>query len=526
MFHKGVLKTYDQDSQTGTIALLESEIELHFSIKDLSSTTVEPQVGERVKCMMEDKEGVKRAKFIVRLDFKNAREDKPLNETYYQRIDDTVDQNKSVERTSAQSELVAEQDIQQQGIKDQLDATHQEPAQPQLSSVLPENEPLSSDEEISVLPVQISAPVESASSLELITPERESETETTQSDTLDISPVAQHVSELNIPNQAEAISITSQQPITELELVLNQQAEMPHLIVEQQQTDHEQPKLDKQPTKFSPSSAPQFEAVDIPEPVHKSSLESVPILHPVSQLEENRSQPISISFPQESESAQPIELKTDIFQIGQSASDTAKIPDLKSAMSFDDIAAALDFNQTKPLDLEKAEPSLIQMGGYEKISSLIESNYSSDYTQQQQAQNHGVELNQDAIDQDTVQSRILSKAKSNQHEAPVSAMEKLKNKLAYKHYAPQNKRKQKKQSSINPWLIASVVLGLVLINLAVFGYQKYTQYQSDQHAKAKLYLLEQERIIEEQRKKMSHVPDKKVLSDKALDDLLGKDRQK
>lgn len=522
MFHKGVLKTYDQDSQTGTIALLESEIELHFSIKDLSSTTVEPQVGERVKCMMEDKEGVKRAKFIVRLDFKNAREDKPLNETYYQRIDDTVDQNKSVEKTSAQSELVAEQDIQQQGIKDQLDATHQEPAQPQLSSVLPENEPLSSDEEISVPPVQTSTPVVSASSLELIA----SESDPIQSDTLDISPVAQHASELNTPNQVEAISITSQQPITELELVLDQPAELPHMIVEQQQTDHEQLKLDKQPTEFTPSSVPQFEAVDILEPVHKSSPESAPILHPVSQLEENRLQPISISFPQESESAQPIELKTDIFQIGQSASDTAKIPDLKSAMSFDDIAAALDFNQTKPLDLEKAEPSLIQMGGYEKISSLIESNYSSDYTQQQQAQNHGVELNQDAIDQDTVQSRILSKAKSNQHEAPVSAMEKLKNKLAYKHYAPQNKRKQKRQSSINPWLIASVVLGLVLINLAVFGYQKYTQYQSDQHAKAKLYLLEQERIIEEQRKKMSHVPDKKVLSDKALDDLLGKDRQK
>lgn len=524
MFHKGVLKTYDQESETGTIALLESEIELHFSIKDLSSTTVEPQVGERVKCMMEDKEGVKRAKFIVRLDFKNAREEKPLNETYYQRIDDTVDQNKAVETTSAQSESVAEQDTQQQDIKDQLNATHQKPAQPQLSSVLPETEPLSSDEEISVPPVQTSTPVVSASSLELIA--SESETETIQSDTLDISPVAQHASELNTLNQVEAISITSQQPITELELVLDQQAELPHVIVEQQQTDHEQPKLDKQPTEFRQSSAPQFEAVDIPEPVHTSSPESDPILHPVSQLEENRSQPISISQPQESDSAQPIELKTDIFQIGQSASDTAKIPDLKSATSFDDIAAALDFNQIKPLDLEKAEPSSIQMGGYEKISSLIESNYSSDYTQQQQSQNHGAELNQDTIDQDTVQSRILSKAKSNQHEAPVSAMEKLKNKLAYKHYAPQNKRKQKKQSSINPWLIASVVLGLVLINLAVFGYQKYTQYQSDQHAKAKLYLLEQERIIEEQRKKMSHVPDKKVLSDKALDDLLGKDRQK
>lgn len=522
MFHKGVLKTYDQESETGTIALLESEIELHFSIKDLSSTTVEPQVGERVKCMMEDKEGVKRAKFIVRLDFKNAREEKPLNETYYQRIDDTVDQNKAVETTSAQSESVAEQDTQQQDIKDQLDATHQKPAQPQLSSALPENEPLSSDEEISVPPVQTSTPVVSASFLELIA----SETETIQSDTLDISPVVQHPSDLDTSNQAEAISTTSQQPITELELVLDQPAELPHVIVEQQQTDHEQPKLDMQPTEFSPSSALQFEAVDIPEPVHTSSPESDPILNSVSELEENRSQPISISSPQESDSTQPIELKTDIFQIGQSASDTAKIPDLKSAMSFDDIAAALDFNQTKPLDLEKAEPSLIQMGGYEKISSLIESNYSSDYTQQQQAQNHGVELNQDAIDQDTVQSRILSKAKSNQHEAPVSAMEKLKNKLAYKHYAPQNKRKQKKQSSINPWLIASVVLGLVLINLAVFGYQKYTQYQSDQHAKAKLYLLEQERIIEEQRKKMSHVPDKKVLSDKALDDLLGKDRQK
>ena len=98
---------------------------------------------------------------------------------------------------------------------------------------------------------------------------------------------------------------------------------------------------------------------------------------------------------------------------------------------------------------------------------------------------------------------------------------KVKTKLAYKNYKPKKARKPKKQ--FNPWLILGMVVILILVNVGVMGYKKFQNYQAEQAAKAQLYLLEQERIIEEQRLKHGKLPNK-ILSDKSLDELLGKDR--
>ncbi len=123
---------------------------------------------------------------------------------------------------------------------------------------------------------------------------------------------------------------------------------------------------------------------------------------------------------------------------------------------------------------------------------------------------------QQQSDQSETQQDLKPQQNKNEHEPS-----KVKTKLAYKIYKPKKARKEKKQ--FNPWLIVGMVVILILVNVGVMGYNKFQNYQQEQAAKAQLYLLEQERIIEEQRRKHGKLPNK-ILSDRSLDELLGKDR--
>lgn len=394
MFYKGVLKAYDQVSQTGTISLLNSEKELYFSIKDLSSVAVAPQVGERVKCMIEEKEGVKRAKFILRLDFKNAREEKPLNQSYDQPIGNAVNQlNKSETSTLAAASLI-EKKAQKRSKKDQS-------AQNQAAKAL---------------------------AFGLDTPQQES-----------------------APQSHQKISEFLQAP-----------------VIKDQNADTSQKK----------------------------------------------------------------ELKQSIIQIDKAAlkssamqtSTEANIQDLKSASSFEDIAYALDLHSSTTTDQSPVKTALKEQDGLEKTSHSIDSHFSVN-NEQQYAASDQVDVPQYAVDQQGSQAQILFNAHAHQNNHQVSARDQLENTSVYAQYTAKSRKKNNK-GQLNYWLILSVGLVLALISLAFYGYQQYTQYQNEQHAKVEQYFLEQQRIIEEQRKRLSHVPEEKVLSEKALDDLLGKDREK
>lgn len=87
------------------------------------------------------------------------------------------------------------------------------------------------------------------------------------------------------------------------------------------------------------------------------------------------------------------------------------------------------------------------------------------------------------------------------------------------------KVKKKKSEKFGLKVLMGIIGSLILINGSLWGYQKFQQYKADQEAKLKIYTLEQERKIEEQRRALGKLPDR-ILSDEALDDLLGKDRDK
>lgn len=88
MFHKGTLESYDSVKQMGVIHLLDKDIQLDFSSKDFPNLTVQPQLGERVKCLIEETDNKYIAKFIVRLEHNNASQQQPLNHVFYTEDDD------------------------------------------------------------------------------------------------------------------------------------------------------------------------------------------------------------------------------------------------------------------------------------------------------------------------------------------------------------------------------------------------------------------------------------------------------
>ena len=69
------------------------------------------------------------------------------------------------------------------------------------------------------------------------------------------------------------------------------------------------------------------------------------------------------------------------------------------------------------------------------------------------------------------------------------------------------------------------LVGLLSVNLIIYGYKRYQHYQHDQEIKLNKLTKQQAQKVAEQRRALGRLPNK-ILSDKALDELLGKDREK
>ena len=81
MFRKGIVTFFDDRSGLGYIELAADHQRVIFNLENFSNTSILPQIGERVKCIVIEERGEFLAKFIVRLDHKNyvADKNKPLS---------------------------------------------------------------------------------------------------------------------------------------------------------------------------------------------------------------------------------------------------------------------------------------------------------------------------------------------------------------------------------------------------------------------------------------------------------------
>lgn len=501
MFYKGILQSYEPATNTGTIYLPENEIELVFSTDDLSNLRIEPQLGERVKCLMEEKHGVKRAKFIVRLDFKNTREQKPLNETYYQRIepsshpieqvekvtgapDSVLGETESMAKRDSEAEVLAIEQPPEDTISEQSNPTNHN-----LNALAHENvaeiEAIRNANECLNKPIQTVALVETTACIKL---EKHNLVDSEQ---------------INVTSAATLLQTAHDHPVDSSQHQLSTDA-----IDLKGRLDTEIDEHSFTKTEVSSTAVERQSQVD-----DSKSTQPLEALDPALEIKE-----IVYSVPKQ---------LLSVFETSElKPQDAFKIDPLLSKESC--IEASQPIDQFKALTPHSVQAVLVAG----KISELMDSHDSMEHLKNQhvhiaKAEASTKENHRPSASTLGSTTPILSAQIPNQNVDKVSALAKLKNKFAYKHYAPKHQpRPKKKERYINPWMIVSVVVLLVLVNLAVFGFTKYSQYKAEQKAKAKLYLLEQEKIIADQRNQMGHVPTKKVLSEKALDDLLGKDREK
>ena len=77
MFRQGIVTFFDEGLAQGFIELKTDHQRIVFTLEDFSNTAVLPQIGERVKCVVVEQDGAQFAKFIVRLDHRNAVDGKP-----------------------------------------------------------------------------------------------------------------------------------------------------------------------------------------------------------------------------------------------------------------------------------------------------------------------------------------------------------------------------------------------------------------------------------------------------------------
>ncbi|WP_445115141.1 hypothetical protein [Acinetobacter sp. WZC-1] len=159
--------------------------------------------------------------------------------------------------------------------------------------------------------------------------------------------------------------------------------------------------------------------------------------------------------------------------------------------------------------------------------------------QQDPAPNADAAVAQSATDTTATQSGTLQKPDTGSHFSKVfagvghpgksklrSSYRKIKTRVAYRIYSREKSQLHRRTGSIiPPWLPAGGLSLCIAVYLGLYGYDQYRKYQQEQEVKLQLYMLEQQRRIAEQRRAQGKLPDR-ILSEKSLDELLGKDRNR
>ena len=425
MFHKGTLKSYDSANEVGVILLSEKELELHFTLQDFPNPTLEPQLGERVKCLIEQTEDKATAKFIVRLDYKNARTETPRNKIFYSEDEDLdVLKKAQAEKEIAQQEQ--DEKLRDQQLKSKtIDAKKTSADQPQPNSKIDKNSNLNQDLDIGAQKQASNFAEENAVKLDQTkTPEIKFE-------------VVDHLAKKNKIEQSLDSTDSSETESNSSSIDTNK---TPDVII-----------LPKKEEPAIPQSAP-LSGLTKPVDVH---LEGMIDLSHTSMHDEDDpfaaliSSPLSNSHTTKSKSLTAQHLSIDAFEQLQqeqiNTRHTTSTPDHSSNNNYQD------------------NNNSIQEGD--------------------------------------------------------SALQKAKTQLAYRT----NKSRAMKGTSLNfnPWILIGVISLLVLAALGYFGYERYLKHKAEQDAKAKYYLLEQQKAIEDQRQKMAKLSDKPIIPEERRKELLG-----
>ena len=524
MFYKGTLKSYDAAEQVGIIHLSDKDIDLHFSLDDFPNSTLEPQIGERVKCLIEEKDFKHIAKFIVRLDHKNARTEKPRNNIFYSE-DEDLDVLKKAQQEKDQ--VLAENET--------LEQTN--PAIPQEflenKQKLEQDKKLNNEKKaLNEKPLNKAKSQDITKSVDFVAKAKQPNTSSNHSTDLTNSTTPVEVHETILEN-AEAVVERHEQELTTESKPSITQAESPIIEdskpIESGQFSNSNELMDKQ----NNSTLVVAEHFNHAEQVSDEfSEQKDDIDNSVNEVE-------SVDQSKKTGNSTVLLLKPE---------DEIKIPQTAQLSSFTqpvdvDIKGSLDLShptEIKPIQHEKHADSFIIPShesihlGHAKIIVLLSSDpfeqlqheLGSRHTTSIPEHSH---LNSDnknyAESQQSLNNASVTESRTeySQQQNDENTLQKVKTQLAYKtHKVKPNK---KAELNFNPWILMAVISVIILAAFAYFGFQKYELHKQEQEAKARYYLLEQQKAIEDQRKKMAKLSDKPIIPEHRRKELLGETAQ-
>ena len=524
MFYKGTLKSYDAAEQVGIIHLSDKDIDLHFSLDDFPNSTLEPQIGERVKCLIEEKDFKHIAKFIVRLDHKNARTEKPRNNIFYSE-DEDLDVLKKAQQEKDQ--VLAENET--------LEQTNPAIAQEFLENKqkLEQDKKLNNEKKaLNEKPLNKAKSQDITKSVDFVAKAKQPNTSSNHSTDLTNSTTPVEVHETILEN-AEAVVERHEQELTTESKPSITQAESPIIEdskpIESGQFSNSNELMDKQ----NNSTLVVAEHFNHAEQVSDEfSEQKDDIDNSVNEVE-------SVDQSKKTGNSTVLLLKPE---------DEIKFPQTAPLSSFTqpvdvDIKGTLDLShptEIKPIQYEKHADSFItpssesiHLGHAKTIVPLSSDPF--EQLQHELGSRHTTSipehsrLNSDnknyAESQQSLNNASVSEPRTeySQQQNDENTLQKVKTQLAYKtHKVKPNK---KAELNFNPWILMAVISVIILAAFAYFGFQKYELHKQEQEAKARYYLLEQQKAIEDQRKKMAKLSDKPIIPEHRRKELLGETAQ-
>ena len=525
MFYKGTLKSYDAAEQVGIIHLSDKDIDLHFSLDDFPNSTLEPQIGERVKCLIEEKDFKHIAKFIVRLDHKNARTEKPRNNIFYsededldvlkkaqQEKDQVLTENETLEKINPaipQEFLENKQKLEQdKKLNNEKKALNEKP----LNKAKAQNFKKSVDlVEKTKRPNSLSNHLTDLSNS--TTPVETQETIQEQNTEAVVESHEQELTTKSKPSIAQAESLT----IEDAKLLESVQLSNSNELMDQQNNstlvvadrfNHAEQVSDE----FSEqkddidNSVNEVESVDQSK---KTGNSTVLLLKPEDEIKFPQTAPLS-SF------TQPVDVDIKGTLDLSHPTEIKPIQHEKHADSFITPShESIHLGHAKtivPLSSDPFEQLQHELGSRHTTSIPEHSRLNSDnknYAESQQSLNNA--------------SVSEPRTEYSQQQNDENTLQKVKTQLAYKtHKVKPNK---KAELNFNPWILMAVISVIILAAFAYFGFQKYELHKQEQEAKARYYLLEQQKAIEDQRKKMAKLSDKPIIPEHRRKELLGETAQ-
>lgn len=553
MFHRGLLKTYDSESKVGTIYLTDSQLELHFSAEDFPNPSIPPQIGERVKCFINDDDTAKdKAKFIVRLDHKNSRTEQPLNRIFYSEEED-LNALKEKERITTQEALALEkwQKTVEEEVRTRVDlevAQAKKELLAQISATLPESKNSMTSETDVVKPTQNHQVDMSDQGIPILLAESALDHDLAEEQ---IQARSNFVAE-KMPTMQDDIVIADQDDKVDRVAVTNETDQVhleAYFVLQKEDVALPQTFNGSEELKIETHSHSTTQQVlkDLSQDTQRdhtlSHVDGLPQINDVLVIPSNSTESIS----QVSVTTIKDQLPEFSFSdaLDEAPTLTVSNPDKKLDANTSELETTSKINAghiNKPL-INRA----LNIPETPKLSEWLEQNNTdlephSQSTQIQSSltsvqQPETTSFNSVAVDSNapgfianqqptaTVTASSIQTDMAYDQASTLTPLNKVKTKLEYQS-RKQLKVKRKSEKQINPLVIGLMISVLILIGFAYFAFEKYQERKQENEEKAKLYLLEQQRLIEEQRLHLGKLPNKKVLSEKSLDELLGKDREK